>query len=149
MNEFFHNATNVTVAEGFTAFECVRAKFNKDYSASYMSGSSQLIKKWVKGDTIQGYLIQDKLNKYVRTGVNNICPKSGDTIINVPANNSTIITILPKKPTVVDNAIKPDEIIPDTEQPETGVTTIKLNKKGVYVLAGIFVAIGLMLISKK
>lgn len=148
MNEFFNNATTVTVEEGFTAFECVTAKFNTDYSASYRDGNSQLTKKWVKGDTIQGYLIQDKLNKYVRTGVNNICPKSGEPKIDVPANNSTIITILPKKPTVVDNAIKPDEIIPDTEQPESGVTTITMNKKGAYLLAGIFVLIGLMLVSK-
>ena len=94
MNEFFNNATTVTVGEGFTAFECVTAKFNTDYSASYRDGNTQRTKKWVKGDIIQGYFIHDKLNKYVRTGVNNICPKSGEPKIDVPANNNTIISII-------------------------------------------------------
>ena len=145
MNEFFNNATTVTVGDGFTAFECVKAKFMKDYSASYRDGNSQLTKKWLKGDIIHGYLIQDKLNKYVETGVNSLCPKSGEAKIDVPANNSTIITIFPKQPAIIeDAAIKPDE----TEKPESGVTTITMNKKGAYLLAGLFVLIGLMLVSK-
>lgn len=243
MNEFFNNATTVTVGEGFTAFECVKAKFMKDYSASYRDGNLQLTKKWLKGDIIHGYLIQDKLNKYVETGVNNLCPKSGEAKIDVPANNETIVSIIKETPAVSGgqcvkltfkkdyeakftssstngipteykgNWLKGDLIngrieksngqftvttstlgecqmaagasqiiIAETDaemkalfgeisddmiqtmevrkgQPlrdvhevgtnGSGITTIKLNKKGAYLLAGLFVLIGLMLISKK
>lgn len=243
MNEFFNNATTVTVGEGFTAFECVKAKFMKDYSASYRDGNSQLTKKWLKGDIIQGYLIQDKLNKYVRTGVNSICPKSGEPKIDVPANGETIVSIIKETPAVsggqcVKLTFKKDYeanflkyagndfpssfkgywlkgdlingeiqksnggftvttstlgecqmaagasqiVIAETEaemkalfgeisagmiqtmevrkgQPlrdihevgtnGSGTTTIKMNKKGAYLLAGLFVLIGLTLISKK
>jgi len=242
MNEFFNNATTVTVAEGFTAFECVKAKFLKDYSATYTFGGAQLRKSWVAGDIIHGYLIQDKLNKYVRTGRTGICPKSGEAKIDIPANNNTIISIIKEDVAAVSGgqcvkltfkkdyeadyinysttgtpqnlrgkwlkgdlingkieksngrftvttsnfgecqmAVGASQIIiaeTDAEMKalfgeisdgmiqtmevrygqlirpiitggEAGTTTIKLNKTGVYVLAGIFVLIGLMLVSKK
>lgn len=231
MIQIYNNATTITVGDGFTAMDCVKAEFKTNYGATYMYGGARLSKNWVKGDIIFGYLIQDKLNKYIRTSRNSNCPKSGEVKIDIPANNESIVKILSEtvsnggtvasnscleayfkneyvvkdlyiqseNKTISGNWLKRDLIkgvlsnnvfttttkgtCPTGEISETtvtvkannlsitpygavttsevripqplritgdaaGTTTVTMNKKGAYLIAGVFVLIGLMLLSK-